>query len=85
MLMLRGFVQFSKRTQAPAWRQLAPDPCTSPFVLTAVLLLCVTHCSWGLPVEAALGFKLDAFIVHSMADSHLLRQLIGRCFQGAWQ
>jgi len=36
-------------------------------------------------VEAALGFKLDAFIVHSMADSHLMRQLIGRCFQGAWQ
>ncbi|PRW20506.1 structural maintenance of chromosomes 6B isoform A [Chlorella sorokiniana] len=37
---------------------------------------------WAMAVEAALGFKLNAFIVHSMADSQLLRQLIGRCFQG---
>lgn len=33
-------------------------------------------------MEAALGFQLDAFVVHSLADSQLLRQMINRCFAG---
>ena len=49
----------------------------TPFAAPAVL-----GCSWAMALEAALGFQLDAFIVHSLADSKLLRQMINRCFAG---
>ena len=53
-------------------------PC--PAVLLPLLLLTLRR--WGLAVEAAIRYQLEAFLVHTMEDSHRLRQLVAIAFRG---
>ena len=52
--------------------------------MRAVLLAlpCSFLLRWAMAVEAAISLQLNAFLVHTMADGRLLRQMIAQQFQG---
>ena len=60
------------------------DACTDAvafLLLHSRFRLC---CRWAHAAEVALSFQLNAFLVHSMRDAQLLRQMINTHFSGGW-